>query len=341
MNLALYGFAAGLAPFADKAPIDQVTLLRDWGCTAVFGGYRDPAFLNAAHAAGMRVYAEFGCFVGERWWTEVPGSRPITDAGLPIEPDEGYCGVNPSVPEVRNRQWRALEKLVTEHEIDGVWLDFIRWPCHWEVLSPRIEHTSFDPSTLTRFAADTGIDLPAGRVTAVARLILTRHRAAWTTWRYEQITSWVARAREIVQSARPGTLLGLFGVPWRRDHHGGAILEVIGQDYAALGPYVDVFSPMVYHRMCGEPPDWVAQVTHEVHASSAKPVWPIVQSIDAPAPLPPEEYAAALDAVLSSPDADGVLVFNLKGALDPARLAITQQRFTGRDRSEEDRRYAD
>jgi len=44
---------------------------------------------------------------------------------------------------------------------------------------------------------------------------------------------------------------------------------------------------------------------------------------------------------LSSPDADGVLVFNLKGALDPARLAITQQRFTDRDRSEEDRRYAD
>ena len=81
---------------------------------------------------------------------------------------------------------------------------------------------------------------------------------------------------------------------------------MIGQDYRALGQYVDVFSPMVYHRMCGYPPEWIAGVTDEVHALGGKPVWPIVQSVDDPEPLPADEYGAALDAALESPASEGV-----------------------------------
>jgi hypothetical protein len=63
----------------------------------------------------------------------------------------------------------------------------------------------------------------------------------------------VAAARLVVSCVRPGARLGLFGVPWCLTDHDGAIRHVIGQDYRALGGYVDVIviSPMVYHRMCG------------------------------------------------------------------------------------------
>jgi hypothetical protein len=137
----------------------------------------------------------------------------------------------------------------------------------------------------------------------------------------------VKEAREALQRARPGALLGLFGVPWRLADYDGAILSIIGQDYRALGDHVDIFSPMVYHRMCGFDTAWIGRVTAEVHALSGKPLWPIVQSVDEPGPLSAEEYGEALDAALHSPASDGVLVFTLDGALAADKLAVTRNRF--------------
>ena len=99
----------------------------------------------------------------------------------------------------------------------------------------------------------------------------------------------------MIRRIRPGAILGLFGVPWRLSDRGGAILTIIGQDYRALGEHVDVFSPMVYHRMCGYPVEWIGDVVVEVHDLTGKPVWPIIQSVDEPSPLSAVEYGRALD----------------------------------------------
>ena len=324
---SLYGFSPQLEPFVGKTPDEQVSILRRWGNTAVFGGYRTSEFMDAAHRAGIRVYAEFGCFVGECWWKEVPASRPITDQGKPLDNDDRYYGVNPTTPQVRQERLKALQQLLTDYEIDGVWLDFIRWPCHWEVHNPYLARTSFDSDTLGRFRRDTGIEFPAGDIPTIARIVLRRYPAEWTAWRCQQITSWVAEAKAVLNRVRPDAILGLFGVPWRLADRDGAILSVVGQDYRALGQYVDVFSPMVYHLMCGYDTGWIDQVTKEVHALSGKPIWPIIQSVDMPTPLSAEEYAQALDVALRSPASDGVLVFTMKGALDEAKLAVTRERF--------------
>lgn len=319
----LYGFAPDLAPFVGKTPVEQVALLRSWGNTAIFGGYEDPVFVAAAHAAGMQVFAEFSCFVHEKWWDEMPESRPVTSEGRLLEPEGWYYGVNPVTPSVRRARLRALEELLTDHDLDGVWLDFVRWPCQWGSPDPHLPRTSFDPHTLDRFRRDTGIDVPADDAVAAARKLLGPHEDAWVGWRCEQITSWVAEARAVLQRTRPGAILGLFGVPWRLADHGGAILNVIGQDYRALGQVVDVFSPMVYHVMCGQPVAWIGDVTDEIHALSGKPVWPIIQSVDKPVPLSAEEYGRALDVALHHPASGGALVFTLEGALDEAKLATT------------------
>lgn len=335
---SLYGFSPDLEPFVGKSPAEQVALFQSWGNTVVFGGYQDPAFVEAAHAAGMKVYAELGCFVGKEWWERVPSSRPtavevkslVEPVGIsvsPLQPEGWYYGVNPAVPQVRQERLMALEKVLTDYELDGVWLDFIRWPCHWEVPRPYLPRTSFDAFTLGRFAQDTGIDVPVDDPVTASQKLLKQHDVEWTAWRCAQVTAWVAQARQVLKRVRPGAILGLFGVPWRLADYGGAILNVIGQDYRALGQSVDVFSPMVYHKMCGFSADWIAQVTQEVHSLTGKPVWPIIQSVDEPMPLSAAEYDRALRVALDCPASDGVLVFTLKGALNEAKLQATKARF--------------
>jgi hypothetical protein len=208
-----------------------------------------------------------------------------------------------------------------------VWLDFIRWPCHWEVHDPYLPRTSFDPGTLARFTRDTRIEVSVADAVAAADELLGRYGAEWTAWRCQQITSWVTEARAVIDRVRPGALLGMFGVPWRLADREGAILKTIGQDYRALGQHIDVFSPMVYHRMCGYGTDWIAEVTNEVHALGGKPVWPIVQSVDQPTPLPADEYGRALDVALQCPASEGALVFHMQGTLDERKLAVTLASF--------------
>ncbi len=324
---ALYGFSAELEPFVGKTAAEQVALLQSWGNTAIFGGYEDAEFVAAAHAVGMKVHAEIGLFVHRKWWDEIPESRPITHEGKPLEPEEWYYGINPSTPGVRQKLLERLEELLTDHALDGVWLDFIRWPCHWESPQPYLPRTSFDTPTLARFRSDADIDIPVDNPVAAAQMLLSDYGAEWTAWRCDQITSWVAEARSVLKRVRPDAILGLFGVPWRLSDFDGAILNVIGQDYRALGQYVDVFSPMVYHVMCGRPVEWIGKVTQEVHDLSGKRVWPIIQSVDEPAPLFAKEYGAALDIALNHPASDGVLVFTLKGTLEEAKLKVTKSRF--------------
>lgn len=323
----LYGFSPSLGPFMGASAASQAELLRSWGTTAVFGGYQDRAFVAAARDAGIAVYAEFGCFVGAELWQRFPTSRPVLPDGTPMEPDGPYWGVNPAAQDVREDRLDALEALLTEYDVDGVWLDFIRWPCHWEVPEPDLVRTSFDLGTLARFSADTGTRLTKGETARVSAVVLEQFAQTWTAWRCHLITSWVAKARTLIDGVRPGAVLGLFGVPWRLADYDGAILNVIGQDYRALGRYVDVFSPMVYHAMCGFEALWIDSVAREVHALTEKPVWPIIQSVDVPRSLPAAEYAQALDIALQSTASAGVLVYKLDGALEAHKLEATRERF--------------
>ena len=325
---ALYGFSPQLGPFQGKSPAQMADLLRGWGADAIFGGYQDEGLVAAAHAAGLQVYAEFGCFVREQWWATRPESRPITAEGEPLPVVEWYAGVTPSIPAVRQALLDQLAQLVREHDVDGVWLDFIRWPSRWESPEPRLYQTSFDPHSLRQFRQDTGLELPDMEAKSSAALILARHAEAWTAWKCQQITSWVQQAREAISAqARRSCLLGLFGVPWHRDDREGAVTRIMGQDFAALGEHIDVFSPMVYHRMCGQPVPWIADITGHVHGLSGKPVWPIIQTMSQPDALSDDEFRQAIDVAWAASGSSGVILYHLKGLLEEGKLAVAQQRF--------------
>lgn len=323
----LYGLSLDRSPFRGRAATEQAALLRSWGVNAVFGGYNEPAFADAAHAAGLALYAGFRCFAGADWWERLPDCRPITSDGHVLAPEEGYHGVNPSHPLVRQERLDALETLLRRYPLDGVWLDFIRWPCHWEVPSPRLERTSYDAATVLRFVRDQGLALEVSDPAASAALLEANHQAEWLAWRCEQITAWVAQARQVVDSIRPHAQLAIFSVPWQPGEYDNAHISILGQDHAALAPHVDLFTPMLYHAMCDRPTAWIGEVVGELAARTGRPVWPIVQSVDHPRPLPSAEYEQALAVALDCPASAGALVFTLEGALAPGKLAATRRQF--------------
>jgi hypothetical protein len=150
------------------------------------------------------------------------------------------------------------------------------------------------------------------------------HRKDWTGWKCQQVTDFVRQARNILDNAPRRVLLGLFGVPWRLTDFDGAIRHVIGQDYRALSTYVDVFSPMVYHKLCGKDVPWIAQITKWIWEETGKTVLPIVQAVDEPEPLNSQEFRHVLKTALATSGSQGTIIFNLS-ALSPEKVGVVKE----------------
>ena len=103
-------------------------------------------------------------------------------------------------------------------------------------------------------------------------------------------------------------LLGAFVVPWTQGERDAAVLTLLAQDAFGLAEQLDVLSPMIYHRMCGRDPAWIAGMTAYFRERAACPVWPIVQSAEVPA----TEFRRAVDAAARG-GAPGILVFSYRG----------------------------
>ncbi len=321
MIKAVYGFSKDLEIFRGKNGKEIARIVKDWGINAVFGGYEDPELLEALHRVGIKVYGTVGIFGGEEYWRRYPESRPINDKGKPIEKDRWYAGVIPTIEAIRREKLEEIEKLATK-DIDGIWLDAIRWPGHWEVPSPRIEETSFDPITLEKFQEDTKISIPEELLIAreKASWILKNHEREWRDWRCKEIADFVKEAREITK----GKTLGIFTVPWQEKDFNNAIKNIIGQDYFSLGEYVDFLSPMVYHQMCEKRTDWIGEIIEYVHRESGKPILPIIQAGN----IPQEEFKEAIKIAIEAEGSKGVIIFTIQNVLKEEKLSAMKNTFS-------------
>lgn len=324
----LYGFKKGSPHFKNKSNSEIIEILKSWRIDAIFGGYDDSTFVDQLHQAGIKVFIEAGIFVGEKLWKKNQFARPINDRGSPIEKEKWYAGVNPAIEEIRQLRLNYIRKLATKYKTDGIWLDFIRWPCHWEVPHPKIEQTSLDDYTLNKFQLETAIEIPDSlvKIKARAQWLLKNHLGQWTEWKCGQITEFVKETRKIVKSVSEDILIGLFGVPWRPGDYDNAIMNIIGQDYKSLAAYVDVFSPMVYHLMCDRSVPWITEVTNWIHQETGKPVWPIIQATDEPSKLSPPEFKAAIESALGAAGSSAIIIFTLRD-IDEEKLLKMKEAF--------------
>ena len=280
---------------------------------------------------GFQVYVSVNAFGGKGAWKTYPDSRPIKADGslLGSEPGyKGHGGVCPTHPEWRKERLKYVERLVRElggrGGIDGVWLDFVRYPGLWEVPEPEIPDTCYCTRCLAKFQQDTGIKIPSGLDTkGLAAWIKARALYKWMEWKKEQIASFVSETRDVMKKnqGKKSLKLGLFLVPWTKGERGDAVSYLLAQDPFQLAALADVLSPMVYHRMCGRSPAWVGYMCKYYSETAKSLLWPIVEAVEAQSA---ERMAHSgiskgrgeLGEVLrfaGQGGADGVLVYSYKG----------------------------
>ena len=230
--------------------------------------------------------------------------------------------------------------MVTSLPLNGVWLDFIRWPARWERPSPQLYHSSFDPGTLRQFQQDThtSIPVPLQETEQTAQWILNHAAHEWFAWRCLQVSSFVAETRDILSRINPSALLGIFTVPWIPQHtqsdvknaqvqrEAVGLTTIVGQDVDLLSQITDIVSPMVYHRLTDHQPAWVKGVV-DWHTQAANcAVWPVIEALAEPEHFyPAAEFEQACQMATQSgrsydhrPLTEGLILFNLAGLLADA-----------------------
>jgi hypothetical protein len=314
--------------------------LDDFGVNAVFihSGGLDDDTIQRARAEGCRVFAEFATLNGQYgdYVLEPPEAHPIDDSGEPVAPATWFLGACPTDPGFRAFRMSALRDLLTRFDVDGVWMDCLHWHAQFEDPYPIFVKTCFNESCLGGFQQSTGLHVQGETVAQKARWIFMNAASQWEDWRVSVLVDWAREIHDTVKELRPNALVGNFQVAWKDEDLGGVRRRCLGLDFRALRPYVDVFSPMIYHGRSGKPPEYVREYVEyfsEHFDIRTKPgdyprLWPIVQAHDEPR-ISPEELARVLEYGLGA-KSTGVMMFTIGSVAgrDDGKMAAVKRVYT-------------
>jgi uncharacterized lipoprotein YddW (UPF0748 family) len=195
-----------------------------------FYGDQPAQCVAAARATGLKVHAWKVCWRLDRApkafveRVRKEGRLQVTDTGRTIE---WLC---PSHPENRIYEKEAIRELVRKYDIDGIHLDYIRYPdaksCFCRHCRKRFE------SSIARGVAQWPDDVHRGRL-----------RSQYAAWRAEQITQLVRDVNALAKRLRPGIQVSaaVYGMYPQ-------CIDSVGQDWGMWlrEGYVDFVCPMNY-----------------------------------------------------------------------------------------------
>lgn len=260
----------------------------------------------------IKIYVEISIFAGKDLLEKYPDSKPVDALGKATHKD-WYFGICPTHEGVRKERLEKIQELSKEN-IDGIFLDFIRYPTKWEEPDPYILDTCYCPRCLKLFEAYIGepIEGVGGEGTQLENTALHidgSYYHEWLEFKTNTITSFVSDAKDVL-SLNENILLGLFAVPWDDSEYGSAIKRIIGQDFMKLSEYIDIFSPMLYHKMCGKDITWIKDKV-DYFWQIGKPFLPLIQTEPKPIEISFDEFKHALSYASELPS-QGVCVFFLE-----------------------------
>lgn len=295
----------------------------DIGVNAIFvhSGSIRPEMMRRAHSEGVQVFAEFATLNGKNYVEEHPEAWAINEKGEPVKAAGWFMGVCPTEPEFRRYRFDQLRALLTNYDLDGVWMDYVHWHAQFEEPEPILPETCFCDHCLSRFSSEKSIEIPTGTTAEKAKWVLSREDHKWREWRCQIILEWAVEMKKIIHEIRPGGLLGLYHCPWDDQEFNGARRRILGLDYDLLKETIDVFSPMVYHERMGRRPEWVEEniswFCHRlaIEKDSFPKVWPIVQAHDSPGIVTEKDFETVLYGGLAG-CSSGVMMFTTRAVAE-------------------------
>ena len=314
----------GVPSIGDKDPLTYVGEMERAGVNAVFVK-PDPDTVKWFRERGFKVFVSVDAYGGKGAWKRFPDSTPVlADGSMLSERSEYGChgGACPTHEAWRTERLAYIDGLIREYEaarvpLDGIWLDYIRYPGRWSLVDPKIPDACYCERCLGKFSKDTGIELPKGKRTQDVSLWIQGNAPyEWMRWKKAQIELFVRDVRRLVDqhAEKTRSILGIFLVPWTQGERRNAVYYAFGQDPFELARYADVISPMAYHKKVGQQALWVGFMTQYYEETVPCQVWPIVQAMD----CSPEEFAGVM-RYAGEGGADGVLGFTF-GAVEKAGL---------------------
>jgi Putative glycosyl hydrolase domain len=303
----------------------NLTHLRDCGVNAIMteSDRYDLSALDATHKARLRFFAGVACFSDHasnfRLLNQRPELWPVLENGERRSQMEWYVGMSPTDSRRRGEALAEVKSIARTYPVDGIFLDFARWPLHWEIeLRPEQDRpldSSFDPATLAMFEEATGA-LPRDLDTTSARAAwIHRNRLAeWVAFKCKVVNDFVSEAREALKEAKADAELGIYVAP----DVNGLTEPLTGQRIKDLAPLVDWIAPMLYHNILLQPPTWIASTLAPVVKVAGKKTLPVLQADsnrgsdvggDWGPPMSDADWSETLSQVAARSDIGGLIVF--------------------------------
>ena len=299
--------------------------LRDCGVNAIMteSDRYESSMLDATHKVGLRFFAGVACFSDHasnfRSLCQRPELWPVLETGERRPQMEWYVGMSPTDWRPRKEALAQIKSIARTYPVDGIFLDFARWPLHWEIeLRPgrgRPLDSSFDAATLTMFEKATGA-LPRGLDSTKARAAwIRRNRLAdWVEFKCKVVSDFVGEAQNALKEANADAELGIYVVP----DVNGLTEPLTGQRIKDLEPLVDWMAPMLYHNILLQPPAWIASTLAPLVTIAGEKTLPVLQADsnrdpalvgDWGPPMSDVAWSETLSQVAGRTDIGGLIVF--------------------------------
>jgi hypothetical protein len=293
---------------------DLKPLFKEWYSMGINTVLASPSvindkFKNLAKKYDIEIFLILPVFYNPEILKVSPDLYAVTDKGKKAIDDwvEFVC---PSRDGYRKTKIEEISRLVKDLDPDGISLDFIRFFCFWEKVYPErdpdsIPNTCFCPFCLAKFQSDKNVTIPGSleNVNDIAMWISENHQAEWTDWKCSQINRMVIDIISAVKRVKPGIMVNLHAVPWRKDDFNNAIRRIAGQDLQVLAQHTDMISPMTYSHMLKSEPEWIHSVVEDITGQVDCKVIPSIQVNEAYLSdvLSDEEFEQTLKEALKPP----------------------------------------
>ena len=112
----------------------EFTRYKHYGVNAIFAEadhYRRD-LIQIAQDSGLRFMGGLACFNNNDALARNPELHPVLRDGRRRPRMRWYLGLTPSYETYAQPRLDALKQMASSYKLDGIWLDFIRWPLHWE-----------------------------------------------------------------------------------------------------------------------------------------------------------------------------------------------------------------